>query len=529
MNPPCKKHLAGRRSAAAPSGACTGSEATAVGGGAATMMIIQPDADNNSRKRQRQRTSDIRFYRSDAGRSWTPAAFLLLLLLLLSLLSLCADTEGYRDDDALETASIRHPVPGVRRDPSLPPMKVAIVGAGGCSGSSAFGETLRDINRQSRRPGDASAGCWWDTQAEDTPIDEAMKRRMNIPRISKGYRSMPHEWFKLHKASMHLLKRGVPQELIEETHGTEGLGWIVEIMLNGLNDSGCDIAWGKINYKIMKKEEASVMPVLRRWNTTLITFGRGNVLDRVLCETTDCFSDYPGIYNVHTSNGTLYNPISAPGENVCFFENRRQGGREKRLTSPYLDVTGRPDEIVKALKGAIRRENREREYFLSLGFGKIPPYTYDDMFALTRTDDEGAFEQGYRLWHGIFQDLGLRDSALRGILSSIRGSRPRSPTRVYNPNESREFLFERMPGFAKSFWRDAAASSEGEDGRSRVVMSSGAPRDVFSPSQLARGPAFSVLVLVFLAAIITLVTVSRRIGRGGGGVPTRRRGDALGL
>ena len=147
---------------------------------------------------------------------------------------------------------------------------------------------------------------------------------------------MIHEWFKVHKASVHLLRRGVPEELIYETYGTEGLGGVVEMFLNGLNDSGCDVAWGKINYKIMNKEEASVMPVLRRWNTTLIAYDRGNVLDKVLCETMDCFTHYPGIYNVYTSNGT------ASGENVCFIENRIKGGREKRLTSPYLNVTGAP-------------------------------------------------------------------------------------------------------------------------------------------------------------------------------------------
>jgi len=195
--------------------------------------------------------------------------------------------------------------------------------------------------------------------------------------------------------------------------------------------------------------------------------------------------------------------------------HREQGkgrqGEEADESVPRRHRPGRPDAVAAALRKAKQRTKKQEEYFLSLGLGKIPLYTYDDMFAFTRTDDEGAFEQGYRLWHGIFQDLGLRDSALRGILSLIRGSRPRSPTRVYNPNESREFLFERMPGFAKSFWRDAAG------------------RNVFSPSQLARGPAFSVLVLVLLAAVITLVTVSRRIGRGGGGAPTRRRGDALGV
>ena len=208
----------------------------------------------------------------------------LLALLLLS------SWRGAGADAYAGGADVRHPVPGVRRDAHLPPMQVVLVAANGCTGSSAFGRLLREVNRRSRRADAVGPACWWDARAEwneDPRLGDGPRAR--IAQLHKGRRhlSMPNEWFKGSANRMHLLHRGVPAALYDESVARGGIAAIAEMTLGGLSDSGCDVGWGKINFRELSGNEDALLPVLRRWNATLIVYDRFNVLDWAICMVSD--------------------------------------------------------------------------------------------------------------------------------------------------------------------------------------------------------------------------------------------------
>ena len=188
-------------------------------------------------------------------------------------------------------ADMYHPVAGVRRDPRLPPMKVILVATNGCNGSSTFGQKLREVNRLSRAPGAAGAGCWWDGRAkgsQDHPrLEDGPKATIAQLQKDKRYRVMPNEWFKGSANRMHLLQRGVPAALYDESVASGGIAALAEMTLGGLSDSGCDVGWGKINFRELSRNEDTLLPVLRRWNATLIVYDRSNVLDWAICMVSD--------------------------------------------------------------------------------------------------------------------------------------------------------------------------------------------------------------------------------------------------
>lgn len=110
--------------------------------------------------------------------------------------------------------------------------------------------------------------------------------------------------------------------------------------------------------------------------------------------------------------------------------------------------------------GRFRRElaskRRQQEYFLGLGLSpRRESYSYEELFAHSRSMDEDAFRRSHRRWEEIFADRGLPHSALIEVLQPMRGARPLQRTKVANFEEARAFIFSQVPELA-AFWRDGA-------------------------------------------------------------------------
>lgn len=158
----------------------------------------------------------------------------------------------------------------------------------------------------------------------------------------------------------------------------------------------------------IKAVHNDILKTLKKLGAKFAYTYRGNVVDRAICTSRDCFGGGRLGHQVY-ENGT--------DANACF---DRRGSIDEKLMANFNDTT----VLMEVMKGW-EKQNRIAERAYKSLYDPADIATYEDLFKFEYTDSEEVFSDCVQKWMAFLRTLlEIQQPILRNVLLPHKNSRP---------------------------------------------------------------------------------------------------------